>query len=418
MTVTTSIDPALPWIEQIDRAEPDLLRALLKTFVEALMGAEADAICGAGYGVRSEERVNVRNGYRPREWDTRTGTMELAIPKLRSGSYFPDWLLERRKRAERALTTVVATCYLLGVSTRRMEKLVETLGITRLSKSQVSVMAKELDEHVESFRSRPLDAGPYTFIAADALVLKVREGGRVVNIHALLATGVNADGHREILGLDVTSGEDGAGWLAFFRSLTARGLSGTMLVTSDAHAGLVAAIGATLPGASWQRCRTHYAVNLMSITPKSSWPWVKTLLHSVYDQPDATAVQEQYDRVLDALSHKLPQVAEHLDAARADVLAFSAFPKEIWRQIWSNNPQERLNREIRRRTDVVGIFPDRASVIRLVGAVLAEQHDEWIEGRRYFGLDTLSRSRGLPNETAAGSGINPELPAADEAISA
>jgi putative transposase len=418
MTVTTSIDPALPWIEQIDRAEPDLLRALLKTFVEALMGAEADAICGAGYGVRSEERVNVRNGYRPREWDTRTGTMELAIPKLRSGSYFPDWLLERRKRAERALTTVVATCYLLGVSTRRMEKLVETLGITRLSKSQVSVMAKELDEHVESFRSRPLDAGPYTFIAADALVLKVREGGRVVNIHALLATGVNADGHREILGLDVTSGEDGAGWLAFFRSLTARGLSGTMLVTSDAHAGLVAAIGATLPGASWQRCRTHYAVNLMSITPKSSWPWVKTLLHSVYDQPDATAVQEQYDRVLDALSHKLPQVAEHLDAARADVLAFSAFPKEIWRQIWSNNPQERLNREIRRRTDVVGIFPDRASVIRLVGAVLAEQHDEWIEGRRYFGLDTLSRSRGLPNETAAGSGINPELPAADEAIRA
>ena len=418
MTVTTSIDPALAWIEQIDRAEPDLLRALLKTFVEALMGAEADAICGAGYGVRSDERVNVRNGYRPREWDTRAGTMELAIPKLRSGSYFPDWLLERRKRAERALTTVVATCYLLGVSTRRMEKLVETLGITRLSKSQVSVMAKELDEQVESFRSRPLDAGPYTFIAADALVLKVREGGRVVNIHALLATGVNADGHREILGLDVTSGEDGAGWLAFFRGLTARGLTGTMLVTSDAHAGLVAAIGATLPGASWQRCRTHYAVNLMSITPKSSWPWVRTLLHSVYDQPDATAVHEQYDRVLDALGHKLPHVAEHLDAARADVLAFSAFPKEIWRQIWSNNPQERLNREIRRRTDVVGIFPDRGSVIRLVGAVLAEQHDEWIEGRRYFGLDILSRSRGLVHDANSGSAINTALTATAEEISA
>ena len=393
MTVTPSINPVRPWFEQIDGAEPDVLRSLLKTFVEALMSAEADAICGAPYGVRSEDRVNSRNGYRTRDWDTRTGSMELAIPKLRSGSYFPDWLLERRRRAERALTTVVATCYLLGVSTRRMEKLVETLGITRLSKSQVSVMAKELDEQVESFRSRPLDAGPYTFIAADALVLKVREGGRVVNVHALVATGVNGDGHREILGVEVTSGEDGAGWLAFFRGLTARGLTGVKLVTSDAHAGLVAAIGATLPGASWQRCRTHYAVNLMSICPKASWPWVRTMLHSVYDQPDAKSVAAQYDRVLDALAEKLPKVAEHLDTARADVLAFTAFPKEIWRQIWSNNPQERLNREIRRRTDVVGIFPDRNSLIRLVGAVLAEQHDDWIEGRRYLGLDVLARSR-------------------------
>ena len=393
MTANPSIDPAAFLAEHLERAEPDLLRAMLKTFVEALMGAEADAICGAPYGARSEERTNSRNGYRAREWDTRAGTMDVAIPKLRSGSYFPDWLLERRRRAERALTTVVATCYLLGVSTRRMEKLVETLGITRLSKSQVSVMAKELDEQVESFRSRPLDAGPYTFVAADALVLKVREGGRVVNVHALLATGVNADGHREILGLDVTSGEDGAGWLAFFRGLTARGLSGVALVTSDAHAGLVAAIGATLPGAAWQRCRTHYEVNLMSVCPKASWPWVKTLLHSVYDQPDATSVHAQYDRVLDALAEKLPKVAEHLDAARADVLAFTAFPKEIWRQIWSNNPQERLNREIRRRTDVVGIFPARDALIRLVGAVLAEQHDDWCEGRRYLGLDVLARSR-------------------------
>jgi len=215
----------------------------------------------------------------------------------------------------------------------------------------------------------------------------------VVNVHALLATGVNADGHREILGLDVTSGEDGAGWLAFFRGLSARGLSGVALVTSDAHAGLVAAIGATLPGATWQRCRTHYAVNLMSVCPKASWPWVKTLLHSVYDQPDATSVHAQYDRVLDALAEKLPKVAEHLDAARADVLAFTGFPKEIWRQIWSNNPQERLNREIRRRTDVVGIFPARDALIRLVGAVLAEQHDDWCEGRRYLGLDVLARSR-------------------------
>ncbi len=414
MTAMPSIDPALLWDEQIDRAEPDLVRHLLKTFVQALMGAEADAVCGAGYGLRSDERVNSRNGYRSREWDTRAGTMELAIPKLRSNSYFPDWLLERRKRAERALTTVVATCYLLGVSTRRMEKLVQALGITSLSKSQVSVMAKELDEQVASFRTRPLDAGPYTFVAADALVLKVREGGRVVGVHALLATGVNADGHREILGLQVSSGEDGAGWLAFFRDLTARGLSGVRLVTSDAHAGLVTAIGATLPGASWQRCRTHYAANLMSATPKASWPWVKTLLHSVYDQPDATSVHAQYDRILDALTQKLPAVAEHLDGARADVLAFTTFPRELWRQVWSNNPQERLNREIRRRTDVVGIFPDRSSLIRLVGAVLAEQHDEWIEGRRYLGLDVLARSR----RTASSNTVDPALPAEPEAISA
>ncbi len=393
MTANNSIDPALFLAEHINRAEPDLLRSMLTRFVEALMGAEADAVCGAPYGSRSEERVNSRNGYRPRDWDTRAGTIEVAIPKLRTGSYFPDWLLERRRRAERALTTVVATCYLLGVSTRRMEKLVETLGITRLSKSQVSVMARELDEHVESFRTRPLDAGPYTFLAADALVLKVREGGRVVNVHALLATGVNADGHREILGLQVTSAEDGAGWLAFFRDLSARGLSGVRLVTSDAHTGLVAAIGATLPGATWQRCRTHYAANLMSITPKSSWPWVRALLHSVYDQPDTKSVHAQHDRILDALVEKLPKVAAHLQDNRADVLAFTGFPKELWRQIWSNNPQERLNREIRRRTDVVGIFPDRDSLIRLVGAVLAEQHDDWIEGRRYLGLDALTRAR-------------------------
>jgi transposase-like protein len=277
-----------------------------------------------------------------------------------------------------------------------MEKLVESLGITRLSKSQVSEMAKDLDAQVADFRHRPLDAGPYTFVAADALVLKVREGGRVVNVHALVVTGVTADGHREILGLQVTSAEDGAGWLAFFRDLTARGLTGVQLVTSDAHRGLVTAIGATLPGAGWQRCRTHHAANLMAACPKASWPWVRALLHSVYDQPDAASVSAQFDRVLDALADKLPKVAEHLEAARTDVLAFTAFPKEVWRQIWSNNPSERLNREIRRRTDVVGIFPDRDALIRLVGAVLAEQHDEWAEGRRHLGLDVLARCRIRP----------------------
>lgn len=307
--------------------------------IDTLMSAEADAICGAEYGRTDPARTNQRNGYRHRDFDTRTGTLDVAIPKLRSGSYFPDWLLERRRRAEAALTSVAATCYLLGVSTRRMEKLVESLGITRLSKSQVSAMAADLDAQVAAFRTRPLDAGPYTFVAADALVLKVREGGRVVGVHALIATGVNADGHRELLGLHVSSAEDGAGWLGFFRDLTARGLTGVALVTSDAHRGLVEAVRATLPGASWQRCRTHYAANLMAVTPKASWPWVKTLLHSIYDQPDADSVHAQADRVLDALSEKFPKVAAHLDTARADVLAFTTFPKELWRQIWSNNPQ-------------------------------------------------------------------------------
>ena len=259
MAARPSIDMSGWLSEQLAQASPDLLRAMVTTFAEALMGAEADAVCGAPFGERSSERTNTRNGYRAREWDTRAGSIELAIPKLRQGRYFPDWLLERRRRAEAALVSVVATSYLLGCSTRRMEKLVETLGITRLSKSQVSVMAKDLDAQVEAFRTRPLDAGPYTFLAADALVLKVREGGRTVNVHALLAVGVNADGYREILGLQVSSAEDGAGWLAFFRDLVARGLSGVALVTSDAHRGLVEAIGATLPGATWQRCRTHYA---------------------------------------------------------------------------------------------------------------------------------------------------------------
>ena len=398
MTVMPSIDPARLIEEQLSQASPDLLRELLTLFINTLMSAEADAVCGAAYGTTSPDRTNRRNGYRGREFDTRAGTLELALPKLRTGTYFPEWLLERRKRAERALTSVIATCYLLGVSTRRMDKLVQSLGITGLSKSQVSEMAKDLDEHVESFRSRRLDdAGPFTFVAADALVLKVREGGRVVGVHALVATGVNADGHREILGLQVTTSEDGAGWLGFFRDLVARGLTGVKLVTSDAHAGLVAAIGATLNGASWQRCRTHYAANLMSITPKTSWPWVKTILHSIYDQPDAPSVHAQFDRAISALEAKLPAVADHLETARADILAFTAFPKEIWRQIWSNNPNERLNREIRRRTDVVGIFPDRGSIIRLVGAVLAEQHDEWAEGRRYLGLDVLARAQAVIN---------------------
>ena len=281
MAVNNSVDVVAMLREQLVAASPDLARQMLASLAQALMSADADAICGAGFGEVSRDRVNRRNGYRPREWDTRVGTIELQIPKLREGSYFPGWLLERRRRAEQALISVVATSYLLGVSTRRVEKLVQTLGIEGISKSQVSELAKSLDEQVASWRSRPLDAGPYTFLWADALTQRVREGGRTVNVHALLAVGVNRDGQREVLGVDVVSSEDGAGWLAFLRDLVARGLAGVRLVTSDAHPGLVDAIGATLPGAGWQRCRTHYARNLSTQVPRSAQPWVLTAAHDL-----------------------------------------------------------------------------------------------------------------------------------------
>jgi transposase-like protein len=384
--------PGARFDETLASASPDVLREMIKGFAQRMMDAEVEVRCNAGYGEVAPERVNSRNGYRPREWDTRAGTIELAIPRLREGSYFPEFLTHRR-RAERALASVVATSYLLGVSTRRVEKLAAALGVTSLSKSQVSVMAAELDEMVAGFRARPLDAGPYTFVWIDALTQKVREGGRTVSVHALIATGVNAGGKREILGIDVASSEDGAGWLAFLRGLVARGLSGVQLVTSDCHQGLRDAIAAVLPGAAWQRCRTHYHRNLLTKVPKSAQPWVSTLVRTIFGQPDAASVRTQHGQVVTALEAKFPAAAEHLDDARDDILAFTAFPREVWRQIWSNNPQERLNKEIRRRTDVVGIFPGRDAIIRLVGAVLAEQNDEWTEARRYMGPEILAACR-------------------------
>ncbi|ROQ30914.1 transposase-like protein [Frondihabitans sp. PhB188] len=397
MTAPHIVDPAGLLGEALTDASPDLMRHLLQTMINALLSADADAVVGAEWGERSPDRTTHCNGYRHRDLDTRAGTIDVAVPKLRSGTYFPEWLLERRKRSEAALITVIADCYLAGVSTRRINKLVKQLGIHSPSKSQVSRMAADLDTHVNEFRHRSLaDAGPFTFVAADALTMKVREGGRVINTVVLVATGVNGDGRREVLGLQVATSETGPAWNAFFADLVARGLTGVQLVTSDAHAGLKDAITANLPGAAWQRCRTHYAANLMSVTPKSMWPAVKAMLHSVYDQPEAAAVNAQFDRTLDYVTEKLPKVAEHLDTARADILAFTTFPKDLWQQIWSNNPNERLNREIRRRTDSVGIFPNRDAIIRLVGGVLAEQTDEWAEGRRYLGLDILARSRMRP----------------------
>jgi putative transposase len=399
------------WLrKQLEDASPDLLRAMVKDFAEALMGAEVDALCGAGYGERVLERVNRRNGYRERPWDTRVGSIELAVPKLREGSYFPEWLLQPRRRAEQALVSVVADAYLAGVSTRRVEKLVQQLGIDRMSKSQVSRLARALDQVVEDFRTRPLDGGPYPYVTLDALVVKCREGGRIVNVCVVHAVAVNRDGFRESLGLDVVTAEDGAAWLAFLRSLVARGLSGVKLVSSDAHPGLVDAIAATLPGSGWQRCRTHFMRNLLTRVPKSAQSFVATMVRTIFAQPDVATVHEQKHRIVEQLQARFPQAAALLDEAAPDLLAFAAHPKEHWRQLWSNNSLERLNKEIRRRTDVVGIFPDRAAIIRLVGAVLAEQHDEWaVASRRYMSVESLTK---LTEVEPAGAAETPELPTA------
>src|SRR5438094_2827308 len=329
--------------KRLERASPGLLRAMVGDFGEALMGAEADALCGAASGERSPERVNIRNGYRERGWDTRLGTIELAIPKLRQGSYFPDWLLQPRRRAEQACVSVIADAYLAGVSTRRVEKLVQQLGVERMSKSQVSRLAKSLDQIVEDFRTRPLDGAPYASVTLDALVVKCREGGRTVNVCVVHAVGVNRDGFRESLGLDVVASADGAAWLAFLRGLVARGLAGVKLVSSDAHPGLVDAIAATLTGATWQRCRTHFMRNLLTRVPKSAQGFVATMVRTIFAQPDAATVHEQHRRIADQLETRFPDAAALLEAAAADLLAFTGFPKEHWRQLWSNNSLERLN---------------------------------------------------------------------------
>jgi len=396
VTVPTTID-ASAWLSKHlegDDGDGDLARAMLASFAQVLMSAQASAMCGAGFNERSEERVNSRNGYRTREWDTRVGTIDLAIPKLREGTYYPEWLLVPRRRAEQALVTVIGQAYVEGVSTRRVEDLVKAMGIDGISSSQVSRMAAELDGKVTEFRERPLDAGPYRYVWIDALTQKVREGGRVVNVSAVIATAVNVEGRREIIGFDIVTTEDTAGWTAFLRSLVARGLSGVELVISDAHGGIKAAIAAVFAGASWQRCRTHFMANLASRVPRLSWPMIATLVRSIFEQPDRDATWNQLGEVVDRLTQAgFNDIAVILLDAADDILAFSAFPVEHWPKIRSNNPQERLNKEIRRRTDVVGIFPNRAAVIRLVGALLAEQTDEWAITKRYMSAETLKTPR-------------------------
>ena len=327
----------MDWLrKRVEQADADFLREAVSFMVGSHMDAEVSAICGADFRERTDERASRRNGYRERTWDTRAGTMELSIPKLRQGSYFPSWLLEPRRRAEKALVSVIADCYLAGVSTRRVDKLVKTLGMEGISKSQVSRMAKSLDEVVESFRNRPLDEGPYAYLWLDAQVQKVREGGRVVNVATVIAIAVNEDGHREVLGMDVFTSEDGSGWTAFLQGLTARGLSGVKLVVSDAHQGLKDAVASCLPGASWQRRRAHFMRNLLCRVPKASQDLVATVVRSIFAQPDEKSVRAQHAYVVEQLEGKFPEAAGLLDEAAEEILAFASFPKTHWKQIWSN----------------------------------------------------------------------------------
>jgi transposase-like protein len=380
--------------------DADFLREGVRVLSQALMELEVTQHLGAERHERTPERSGQRNGYRERTWDTRVGSLELRVPRVRDGSFFPS-LLEPRKRAERALVAVVQEAYVQGVSTRRVDELVQALGLHGISKSQVSRLCAELDAEVERFRTRRLD-GPYPYVWLDATFLKVRDQGRVISMAVVLAIGVSAAGQREVLGLDVGPSEDGAFWLQFLRSLVARGLAGVQLVISDAHQGLKGAIAAVLQGASWQRCRVHFVRNALALVPKSAAQMVAATIRTVFVQPDVEGAREQWRRVADGFRPRYPRLAELLDEAEADVLAYLAFPPEHWQQVWSNNPLERLNKEVKRRTDVVGIFPNAPAVVRLVGAVLAEQHDEWQVSRRYFSAESLAKlNREVPTEPPA-----------------
>jgi putative transposase len=374
------------------RVEGDagFLREGVRVLSQALMEMEVEQHVGAARHERTPERSGYRNGYRRRDWDTRVGTVELEVPRVRDSSYFPS-LLEPRRRAERALAAVVQEAYVHGVSTRKVDGLVKALGMTGISKSRVSELCEELDEEVGRFRNRPLE-GPYPYVWLDATYLKARQDGRVASVAVVIAIGVNGrTGEREVLGLEVGPSEDGTFWVSFLRSLLARGLSGVGLVTSDAHRGLKGAVETVLQGASWQRCRVHFMRNALSLVPKAAQQMVGATIRTVFAQPDARSAPEQWRRVADGFRSRFPKLAQLMDEAEEDVLAYAAFPAEHWQKIWSNNPLERLNKEVKRRTEVVGIFPNEEAVVRLVGAILSEQHDEWQVGKRYFSAGSLAK---------------------------
>jgi putative transposase len=368
----------------------DIIRESVELVLQALIDAEATAFIGAAPHERTDERQNYRNGTRPRLLATKAGDVELQIPKLRSGSFFPQ-ILERRRRVDRALYAVVMEAYVHGVSTRKVDDLVEALGVASgISKSEVSRICAGLDAEMEAFRTRRLDHASFPYVFCDATYVKARVRGRVVSRAVVVATGVRSDGNREVLGCDVGDSEDGVFWAAFLRGLRQRGLSGVRLVISDLHLGLREAIDKVFIGASWQRCRVHFMRNALSGVPRAKTQMVAAAIRTIFAQPDGTHVARQLDVVADTLSFGFPDVAKLLTEAKEDLLAFRSFPIAHWAKIWSTNPLERLNAEIKRRSNVVGIFPNDASVLRLVTAVLVEQHDEWeVAERRYLSEESM-----------------------------
>jgi len=370
----------------------DVLREAMSLVLQELIELEAAQAIGAGRYERTDARTTHRNGSRTRLLSTKAGDVELHIPKLREGSFFPS-LLEPRRRIDRALWAVVMEAYVHGVSTRKVDDLVTALGIdTGISKSEVSRICAELDGVVATFRDRPLGHTTFPYLFLDATYVKAHDGASVVAKAIVIATGVTRTGDREVLGLAVGDSEDGAFWTAFLRSLRARGLTGVRLVISDAHEGLKAAIGAVLLGAAWQRCRVHFLRNVLTRIPKGAAEMVLAAIRTIFAQPDAASVSEQLDEIVERLEPRFPIVASMLAEAKADILAFTAFPVSHWKKIWSTNPLERVNKEVKRRTDVVGIFPNELAVTRLAGAVLLEIHDEWaIAERRYLSEGSMAR---------------------------
>lgn len=367
------------------------IRTSLQWVLQALIEAEATAVIGAAPHERTDARTAQRNGHRPKVVSTPAGDVELGIPKLRQGSFFPS-LLERRRRIDRALYAVVMEAYVHGVSTRKVDDLVKALGVASgISKSEVSRICAELDRDLAEFRSRRLDHIEFPYVFADATYVKARVGGRVVSRAVVVATGVTAAGDREVLGVEVGDSETGAFWTAFLKGLRARGLAGVALVISDHHLGLKAAIEAVFVGAAWQRCRVHFMRNVLARVPKASAEMVAAAIRTIFAQPDATHVRRQLTEVTAMLRPKFADVADMLADAAEDLLAFTAFPQSHWRKIWSTNPLERVNGEIKRRTNVVGIFPNDAAVLRLITAVVIETHDEWaVAGRRYLSEESMA----------------------------
>lgn len=376
----------------------DTIRTSLEWIVQELIEAEATAKIGAGPFERSDERTAQRNGHRPRLWSTKAGDLELKIPKLRTGSFFPS-LLERRRRIDRALYAVVMEAWVHGVSTRKVDDLVAALGVgAGISKSEVSRICAQLDGDLDAFRARPLNHIEFPYVFADATYLKGRVNGRVVSRAVVVATGVTATGDREVLGVEVGDSEDGAFWTAFLKGLRARGLGGVQLVISDHHLGLKQAIESVFIGSTWQRCRVHFMRNVLARVPKASTEMVAAAIRTIFAQPDAEHVRSQLNEVTTMLHAQFPGVADMLTDAAEDLLAFTGFPQAHWRKIWSTNPLERLNGEIKRRTNVVGVFPNDASVARLVTAVVVETHDEWaVAERRYLSEESMAKLYAKPD---------------------